>query len=332
MPYAITKLPPLIAFWLGIFTASQLAYADELTRHFFGEAPTCRTNSQPVILVADLTLSGEIDDSVSLYMFRQLERLGCVRVLAVVSILGNGRSSTAAIHGNLSIRLPALIDTSWSIMRGPDVRYTTKLNRQRETVADVARLDAIAEIITSSTRPVVMVELGPFTVSARLLADSYVPAEKINRILGVGGRINNESFATDRRLGRLFAFRDMNVAEDVKAIDYLIRYHGEKLWLVTYRTGIGSRQITAAMVAEALLLLANHSHERARTLYLIGFSGIPSWDTWTTAYFLRGRAEWLGCQPHRALVRAVPRGRDRVRLLYGQQGFRLTACAEVATP
>ncbi|MCA9420836.1 MAG: hypothetical protein KC592_07450, partial [Nitrospira sp.] len=241
----------LLLFVLAV-ALSTAVHADELTRHVLGTKPICRTHHQPVLIISDLTVTGEIDDSITLYIYRQLELLGCIRVLGVVSIFGNGGSGTAAIHRNLAARLPLLGGSHWPLLHGPDERLTTVLNRRKETVEDHERLSAIAAVITDAGQPVVIAELGPATVSARLLSAGYVQPIRIAKILAVGGRMSGESFTTNKRLGRLFSFRDMNVAEDVWAMDYLVHYHFRKLWLVTYRSGLGKRMVTASMIAGAL--------------------------------------------------------------------------------
>ncbi|WP_146215640.1 hypothetical protein [Hoeflea marina] len=280
--------------------------------------------------MTDLTIDGEIDDSISMHAYRQLELAGCLRVIGVVSILGNGNSTTAQIHRNLERRLPALGGGLWRRLRGPDERYTTVLNKRAEKSADIERLRAIAELIKSATEPVVIAELGPVTVSARLLSGGYVSPAEIEKILAVGGRVRNESFATNRSLGRVFAFRDMNVSEDVWAQDFLIRHHPAKLWMVTYRTGIGARAATAPVIAQTIPSLAAHAKSRARTLRMIGFLGIPTWDTWTTSFFLRTGSSRLGCRSIRARLAITSNSPNSMRLLLGDGGRTITACTNVA--
>lgn len=310
--------------------APKTTLSGELTDHYFGSSPECRIAAQPVLLVTDLTVTGEIDDSISMHVYRQLELRGCVSIIGVVSIFGNGKSTTAEIHRNMECRLPDLGGGEWRRLRGPDERYTTVLNRRGETQADIARLEAIADVIRTAAGPVVIAELGPVTVSARLLAGGYLDRSDVRMILGVGGRMGNESFATHRRLGHFFAFRDMNVAEDVWGQDYLLRSHPDRLWMVTYRTGIAKGEVSARQVAAAIPALAAHAKARARVLRLIGFEGIPTWDTWTSGFFLRGGDSQLGCRPLRARMAATAGGPDTMRLILGQGGRRITACTDVA--
>lgn len=282
------------------------------------------------MLVTDLTVSGEIDDSISMHVYRQLELKGCVEIIGVVSIFGNGKSTTAEIHRNMGRRLPDLGCGDWRRLRGPDERHTTVLNKRGETQADIERLQAIADLIRTAAGPVVIAELGPVTVSARLLAGGYLDRSDVRMILGVGGRMGNESFATHRGLGRFFAFRDMNVAEDVWGQDYLVRTHPDILWMVTYRTGIANREVSERLVAETIPALADHARSRAKILRLIGFEGIPTWDTWTTSFFLRGGNGKLGCRPLRARLAATANGPDTMRLILGDGGHRIIACTDVA--
>ncbi|MCY0147969.1 hypothetical protein OEG84_09670 [Hoeflea sp. G2-23] len=276
--------------------------------------------------MTDITVKGEIDDSISMYAYRQMELLGCVKIIGVVSIFGNGKSSTAEIHRNLQQRLPALGCAEWLRLRGPDERYTTVLNKRAQTAADAQRLRAIAALIRSTGEPVIIAELGPVTVSARLLAGGYVEQSEIARILSVGERMYNENFTTGRALGHVFAFRDMNVAEDVWAQDYLVHHVPSKLWMVTYRTGIKNREVTERAVADAIPVLAEHARARARTLRMIGFNNIPTWDTWTSSYFLNGGERKLGCHHVRAKLIHTARGRDPMRLVLGRGGAMITAC------
>lgn len=310
-----------------------------LDRHFLGANPVCaRPMAVPVLLVADLTLTGEIDDSISLVMYDRLERLGCVSVLGIVSVFGNGRSSTKQIHHNLMVRLPRLGLARWPLLRGPDESYREVRNRRARrpaserhgTAADQARLRAIASVINRADTPAAIVELGPMTVSARLLAGGFVSSRQIGRVVGVGGRLEGERFGTNGGLvGRFGNFTDFNVRKDTKAVDYLIRHVPEKTLLVTYRLGVGERMVTAAMIEEAVPALASHARDRARWLSrMLGYTGIPSWDTWTTAVFIAGRRAKLGCARTYGRLQTEP-GAKWPRLIVGQRagvGSPITIC------
>lgn len=293
---------------------------DALERHFFGASPTCRHKAPvPLLVVADLTLTGEIDDSISLVMYRQLERRGCVRVLGVVSIFGNGPSRTDEVHRNLEVRPAALGVSHWPLLRGPDESHRKVRNwragrpdfERLGTIADQERLRRIAAVIRAADVPVVIVELGPMTISARLLEGGFVAPNRIERILGVGGRLRGERFGRNAGfVGRVGSFTDFNVRKDTKAVDYLIRHVPEKLFMVTYRSGVGARMVSAALVAGAVPPLAEHAHKRQRWLNrMLGYTGIPSWDTWTSAYFLQGRAPALGCVQTWARIENEPKAR-----------------------
>ena len=297
--------------------------AETLVDHFL--AGECRTDAQPTLIVADVTRAGEIDDSISLMMYRELERRGCIDVIGVVSIFGNGGSSTANVHKNLLQRLDELGFEAWKplVLRGPDRKSFGVVSPR-----DHERLTMVAHIIKRH-RSVVIVELGPLTISSRLLMHGMVQPETIERILGIGGRVAGERFATGRKLGVLFGFRDMNIDEDTNAVSYLLRHHPGKLWMVTYQTGLGARTVTSDMVGAHAPLLADHARRRARILQkLLGYQGIPSWDTWTTRYFLVGGAESLACGPTRAGMRYADQSfRDPMQLwLDLPEGHMITAC------
>lgn len=315
----------IIAVLLGLLF-SQAAPAAGLADIFLGK--DCRTRDQPTLIVTDLTVTGEIDDSVSLLMYRELQRRRCIRVIGIVSIFGNGRSSTAAIHANLERRLHALGLDDWRelLLRGPD-----HTSFRPPGGADQERLVEIAAVINRHEQ-VVVAELGPLTVSASLLMHGMVEPRRIARILGVGGRVEGERFTTGRKLaGRLFAFRDMNIAEDTKAAAYLLRHHARKLWMVTYRSGIGARMVQPETIASYAPALEDHAFERARVLRdLLGYDGIPLWDTWTTSYFLKGGPEALGCRATLAAMRFDDGGfRDPMQLWIDRppgKGRPITAC------
>ncbi|MVA95641.1 hypothetical protein GN330_00030 [Nitratireductor sp. CAU 1489] len=288
----------------------------------------CRIDRQPILIVTDVTTSGEIDDSVSLLMYRELERRGCVRVVGVVSIFGNGGSSTAQVHKNLDERIKTLGLAAWRarLLRGPD-----RTSFRAPNAADDTRLRRIAEIVRRHPG-LVMAELGPWTVSSLLLMHRYADPAEISAILGVGGRRPGERFATGRTLaGSLFGFRDMNVAEDTRAVSYLLRHHPDKLWQVTYRTGLGPRTVHHEAIGAFAPTLARHARKRWRTArHLLGYDGIPLWDTWTTSYFLRGGNERLGCRKVPAAMRSDDNGfRDPMQLHLGVTGAgssRIVAC------
>lgn len=299
-------------------TSTATLASSRLAQHFWGSEPRCVSAAPiPVILVAGLTLTGEIDDSISVFLYRQLERMGCVRVLAVVSIFGNGESSTAEIHANLQERLPKLGESHWPLLRGPDRSYRAvrtarpRLPNGHRAVTnrhDAERLAAIAALINAAGRRVVVVELGPMTVSARLLAEGYVAADRIARVLAIGGRLHGERFGQAKGLlGRFGSFTDFNVRKDTMAADYLVRHVPEKLILYTYRNGVGARMVSAAMVSEAIPALTGHAQARESWLRrMLGYTGIPSWDTWTTSCFIAGRMDGLGCTWTRARLRSKP--------------------------
>lgn len=317
------RLMAWLCLLCGTLSASA-ATAIELTEHFLPSA--CRTHGQPTLIIVDVTRRGEIDDSISLLMYSELERRGCIEVIGVVSIFGNGRSSTAQVHENLQRRLEELGLERWKprLLRGPD-----RKSFGETTPLDGERLARIAEVI-NARRNVAIAELGPVTVSACLLMNNLVPPDRVERILGIGGRLEGERFGTGRTLlGSLFGFRDMNVAEDTKAVQHLLRHHPEKLWMVTYRAGIGDRSITPEMVADYAPALAEQAESRARMMRkMLGYRGIASWDTWTTSYFLEGGAERLGCKAVLAAMRYADQSyRDPMQLLLDiPGGHPITAC------
>jgi hypothetical protein len=261
-----------------------------------------------VLIVTDVTRMGEIDDTVTLHIYRRLEDLGCVKVIAVVPIFGNGGSSTVEVSENLKIRLSELGIRNWPMLAGPDHRLSYSY-KKKISAGDLEKLKAIASAIGSySTLDIV--ELGPFTVSAGLLLNGLVRSEQVSRVLGVGGRSKGEHFAPTKIVP--FAFRDMNVAEDRQAIRYLLQNHAAKLRLVSYRTGIGARAVDpgqlAAIGAKAIL---PHALKRAMRMKLLGYGGkIPIWDTWTALFFLKGGEKRLGCTETPA------------RMMYDDTGFR----------
>ena len=266
----------------------------DMENHFLGHNPKCIHPKSNVLIVSDTTLTGEIDDTVSLHMYKQLELLGCIKVIGVVSIFGNGGSSSDEVHKNLSRRLVALGMSSWQLLAGPVARMPFD-HKAEINAEDSRRLSLIASAV-NSTNNVVIAELGPFTVSAMLLSHKYVEAGHIVKILGVGGRSPGEVFSTGK--GIPFAFRDMNIAEDQAAIGYLVKHHASKLWLATYKTGIGKRMLKPEQIeAFGGAEIGKHAGARARLLGYIGYGGnIPCWDTWTTSWFIAGGAERLGCQ------------------------------------
>jgi len=293
-----------------------------LIQHFFG-SKVCRTWKKPLLLVTDTTRDGEIDDSISLLMYRELEMLGCIKVIGVVSIFGNGKSSTAEVHENLLVRINELGLTSWLplVLRGPDRKAFKEM-----TDFDTVLMQRIASVVNQYPS-VVIAELGPMTVSARLLKHELIDPSRIEKILGVGGRSKGERFSTGKGLGSLFSFRDMNIAEDTGAAMYLVPYHAEKLWMVTYQTGVGTREVSPLAVATYAPMLTEHAYERAKVLGSVGYTNIPSWDTWTIAYFLQGGSEELGCRETKAAMRYSEGFKDPMQLhLHTQKGYSLIAC------
>ena len=302
----VFKFVAFVAAWF--FATVSVAMSGDIESHFFGIAPQCARPKANVLIVSDTTLTGEIDDTVSLHMYHRLEQLGCIKVIGVVSMFGNGGSSSDEVHGNLLIRLAALRLTKWRLLAGPSARmpFDAKAVANKE---DSLRLSLIADVI-NSYEDVVITELGPFTVSAMLLSHRLVDAGHVLKILGVGGRSPRETFSTGK--GIPFAFRDMNVAEDRAAIGYLVKHYGSKLWLVTYRTGIGHRMLRPEQIeAFGGAAMGESARHRAKTLRYIGYGGsIPCWDTWTTLWFIDGGAERLGCKK-------IP-----ARMSYSESGFR----------
>lgn len=324
------KLAFLLALICGLLkSVSPVVGADlvstttsSLVQHFFGNK-VCRTKNQPLLLVTDTTRNGEIDDSISLLMYWALEMLGCVKVIGVVSIFGNGKSSTAEVHENLLVRINELGLTSWQplILRGPDRKAFEGM-----TAFDTILMERIASVVNQYPS-VVIAELGPMTVSARLLKHQLVDPNRVERILGVGGRSKGERFSTEKALGSIFSFRDMNIAEDTGAAMHLVSNHADKLWMVTYQTGLGSREIAPEAVATYAPTLAEHAYWRAKVTGIIGHTGIPSWDTWTILYFLQGGSEELGCKKTKAAMRYLAGFKDPMQLhLHTDKGHALTAC------
>lgn len=318
---------------IALLVSAIPANADALARHFFGsDAPRCSVRHEPVVIFADLTVDGEIDDSITLVAFRRLERAGCIDVRALVSIYGNGGSSTATVHENIIVRVRELgLADVWGdkLLRGPD----RSMRSGGVHALDDARYRAIAEIINASPRPITIVELGPLTGSATLLREGYIKPSRVKRILGVGGRVPGESFGTGRGLGLFASFSDFNVRKDTAAVDYLVRHHGRKLRMVTYRTGIGDRMVPADVIARDIPALAKHAALRARTLAWLGYPQgyIPSWDTWLSSFFVKGGPESLGCRRTYARMLKEPGARD-LRLMLNQpegQGHAIVACHEL---
>ncbi len=320
-----TKFIVAAVFLIAGVLFAELAKPSTLFDHFLPDA--CSTSNQPTLIIADVTRTGEIDDSVTLLMYKELEMRGCIRVIGLVSIFGNGRSSTEQTHANILVRLDQLGMKEWKegLLRGPDKSSFGSMTRQ-----DRVRLTKIADRI-NDYHEVVVAELGPFTVSARLLMHDMVKPTAIKRILGVGGRLEGEQFSTGKKGGFLFGFRDMNIAADTNAISYLLRHHPSRLWLVTYRTGVGAREVSAETIAVHAPALSDHAKKRARTMtQLLGYKGIPSWDTWTTSYFLMGGEKALGCKVTSAIMRHTAQGfRDPMQLWLDRPagaGRRITAC------
>lgn len=283
--------------------------AGSLYDHFLGSNPVCVSKHQPVLIVADVTQSGEIDDTISLSVYRRLEQLGCIKVIGVVSIHGNGGSSTKQVHQYLINRLRDLGIDEWEVFHGPDETLPFSRSKKASPV-DLDRLGKIARRIKQSPLRVSIVELGPFTVSARLLQLGLVGRQHTKQIIGVGGRAPQEQFSPKGGLP-FFAFRDMNVAEDRAAVRYLLRHHSKLLNVVTYRTGIGRNMITPELVSETFNTpsITKHAFKRAKTLTWIGYKGlIPSWDTWTIFPFIKGLGERLGCTKTSARMRYAETG------------------------
>ncbi len=319
---------------MALLLSAGLAHADTVETHFLGADPKCVQVGRPVLLVLDLTLKGEIDDSITAHITRQTERLGCVRVIAAVSIFGNGESTTAEVHRNMESRLPKLGCGDWLLLRGPDESFTRVRTLRREIEPDRRRLQRIAEVIAAEREPVTILEAGPMTVTARLLNGGYLKPDRIAAIYGVGGRMRGEVFQTGRNLGRMFSFSDFNMRKDILAVDHIVRHQGRKLTMVTYQTGIGTRTVPAEIVARDIPAIAEHAFARKKTARRLGFwqSQIPSWDTWPLRLQLVGGAAELKCQHRRVLVSTEALGGDvwsRARLVIdppGGRGHRVRVC------
>lgn len=309
--------------------------ASELEKHFLGEDVKCIAKPPvPVLIVADVTRAGEIDDSISLYVYSRLEKAGCIKVIGVASIFGNGGSTTLQAHENLVVRLGQLGLTSWPVFLGPLNKVPFEVN-WKLTATDTENLEKIAAHIIAYDK-VVIAELGPLTVSACLMRSKMISQANVVKILGVGGRAEGEHFSQG---GVPFSFRDMNVAEDRMAMKYLLEHYASKLWMTTYRTGIGARMIGPEMVSDiGNDDLMAHAYKRAKMLKKIGYQGkIPSWDTWTTSWFLKGGPEKLGCKKMWAKMAHAEKGyrpTDSMQLRLmddnAQRGNRIEACHEVS--
>lgn len=311
-----------------VLMSISMASASSLVQHFGGNEP-CRTHQKPVLLVTDTTTDGEIDDSISLLMYREVELRGCIKVIGVVSIFGNGGSNTKTVHENLKERLHALNLDSWSklVLRGPDRRAFGDMG-----TLDEKRMLQIANVV-NEYKSVVVVELGPMTVSARLLSHDLVPKERIEMVLGVGGRSAGERFKTNQGWwGKWFEFRDMNIAEDTGAANYLVENHPSKLWMVTYQTGVGDREISPEVVGAFAPALTVHAKQRADVLRKVGYRAIPSWDTWTMLYFMKNGAKKIHCEKTSATMRYVEGYRDPMQLhLHVPNGKMIIACHTALT-
>lgn len=324
----------LIIFTIALVSWAP-AYAEpDIFTHFLGSKPACVSSNEPTLVVTDVTRSGEIDDTISLAMYRRLELLDCIKVLGVVSIFGNGGSSTNQVHKNLLVRLDELGIHDWQILHGPDNPMSYEFDG-RPSVHDLHHLQKIANAITASPSPVTIVELGPMSASGSLLRYGLVDPKQIERIIGVGGRSPGEHFKTGRGFP-LFSFRDMNIAEDRASAAWLLHYHPNKLSMVTYKTGIGNRALSSTMIENFTVpSIAEHSQKRIRAMTFLGYSGIPSWDTWTTSFFVQGGAERLGCRPTPAQMRHSDgyKATDSMQLQllpsHNRHSRVITACHEV---
>ncbi len=311
------------------------AFANGLEEHFFGSKPSCASAlTLPTLIVSDATRMGEIDDSISLYMYSRLEKLGCIKVIGIVSIFGNGGSSTSQVHANLKVRLKELNLGAWPVYHGPKRRMPFDA-ASKVDANDIKMLSEIADVIKINGK-VVIAELGPVTVSAILLKSGLIESKEVIKILTVGGRSKGEQFSQNRYLP--FAFRDMNVAEDRMAVKYLLDHHPNKVWTVTYKTGVGQRMISPGMVASiGSDELTMHAHKRARKLKTIGYKGlIPSWDTWTTSWFLAGGSERLSCKTTKAKMAFAEHGyksTDSMQMQLSDQpktnASKIEACHEI---
>jgi hypothetical protein len=322
----------IVAFALVFASA---ALAANLEVHFFGHSPSCyRQQPVPTLIVADVTRMGEIDDSISLFMYSKLEELGCVKVIGIVSIFGNGGSSTDEVHSNLLSRLKDMKLGAWPVYHGPMKRMSFEHHLKLDET-DTKLLTEIATIIKLHKK-VVIAELGPATVSASILKSGFITGDDLIKILTVGGRSEGEQFSVNPLLP--FAFRDMNVAEDRMAIKYLIDYHSNLIWTVTYRTGLGARMLSPQMVSDiGSEELTTHAYKRANKLKTIGYQGLlPLWDAWTTNWFIEGRSDYLGCKATYAKMQYASTGfkpSDSMQLVLDSNRTnttkRIEACHEV---
>jgi hypothetical protein len=307
--FAITILSLLLEV-----ASAQASDIRPLMDHFFGPNQSCVQAHMPVVLVFDMNephtglraalTAGEIDDSNSALVWAKRERQGCVDVLAVVSIHGNSGSSQAAIHAVMEQRLHDLGLHHWvpKLLPGPSRRLQSWHYPSFSEEND-QRLQALARVINRAPGPVVIAEHGPLTTSAGLLVGGYVEPKRVKRILGVGGRPYGQDFVGPN--GRRLPFRDMNIATDTKAADYLVRHHGPKLWLVNFWAGLRTNAVEPHYIAMAYPLLTEHAFARGSELGRYGSGGrVWSWDTWLTRYTASGADEALGCQLVRA--RMVP--------------------------
>lgn len=324
----------LIIFTVALVSWSPAFAESDIFTHFLGPKPACVTLNEPILIVTDVTRSGEIDDTISLAMYKRLELFNCVKVLGVVSIFGNGGSSTNQVHKNLVVRLEELGIPDWQILHGTDHPMAYEFDG-RPSAKDLNYLQKIANSITASASPVTIVELGPMSTSASLLRYGLVDPKLIKRIIGVGGRSPGEHFKTGAGFP-LFSFRDMNIAEDRASAAWLLRYHPGKLSMVTYQTGVGPRALSPAMVASFRVhSITEHTQKRMRAMTFLGYTGIPCWDTWTTSFFVQGGAERLGCKETPAQMRHSDgfKATDsmQMQLLPAQNRYShlITACHEV---
>lgn len=179
---------------------SNWAIANELQKHFLGDSIRCKTPTpEHVLIVADLTVTGEIDDSISLYIFDKLENAGCIRVIGVVSIFGNGKSSTPQIHANLIKGLPVLSDRNWQFLSALQPHRIGLVCPFVGAGSQTSTLATIASLVTTcfGRRPNAVVAIVPASISCigagRCISD-LLPHSLLHVIpIGGGGQCQENS-------------------------------------------------------------------------------------------------------------------------------------------
>ena len=250
---------------------AQTADANPLVQHFLGDDhPVCLESDNPVVVVTDVSRSGEIDDSLALLLLAHLEQQGCTKVVKIISIFGNEQQSTAQSHDALLTRLDELGLHHWRerVLRGPDHPVTA-----RQRTADLPQLRQIRRAI-QDTGPVTILELGPLTVSARLLMGApFMSPRLIRRIIAVGGLRSQDALPG--------FMRDLNVALDIDAVNHLVEHYSGKLSFVTYATGNRrDRYFRPELIPARFSGLRRQAAKRGQQLAWLGFhsDAYPVWD------------------------------------------------------